>query len=1351
VTSEANPRDGLGGHYEVLQLLGTGGAATVHRARDARTGRTVALKRLRPAEGTDRGRLEELFRQEFHTLAHLSHPNIVAAYDYGVDEAGAYYTMELLDGGDLQERVPLEWRAACAVARDVCSALSIVHSRRLVFRDLSPRNIRCTADGKAKLLDFGALAPFGRTRLFVGTPAFAAPEAASLQTVDARTDLYSLGATLYFAITGRRPYAVASVPQLLASLQSTPTPPGQLIQGLPPELDALLVDMMQVDPTLRPASAAEVMERLGAIAGLDRTEHLLVSRAYLATPTLVGRDASIERFRRWLGLARQGIGSAVIVQGPRGAGRSRFLDACVLEAKLAGATALRAEAADSLSGDYGAARTLAAQLLDASPDEARKAAEPARAVLSAIAAALRAEGEAPPAEQPAHTVLQPALREWFVRVARSRPLVIAIDDVHEVDLASASLIALLAREVASSPLVIVASRPTDATIEPSKALELLEASSRAVRVGPLSAARTETLVRSSFGDVPNVEAIAARIHAVSGGLPRNVMHLAQHLVDAKIARYDAGAWVLPRSLGESDLPADMTAARRARVDARTADARALAQAFALAPDGIYSFDECVLLAGAEDGGRLIGALDELVQAEMVVTASSDFAVEKGFREALSGSVEAAVAPVLHARIARVLERRGDEEIRLARHLFAAGQEARGLDVLVGFSERSIELTGNNMVAFTRLFQSLPEGWLDIFDRAIALCLTLPGRRRKDPISLLIRVTGILSQLPIDAGKYFEPLFAQLRRDTGLDLWEAAADVADGGARLKGALGGAAARHAQGEAGGTVFDPKTAIGHLGRAVAAAAGVVSSCLAVDLVSLLPPLGPFAPLAPALSSWQALIDGLGARITGRTDLARSLYERQLARLAAPDRAGLDETYQRTQQLGIALVLGTIEAPMGLAATLERARVLEASPLHDVNAKRIRMLYHLWQGNLTEAERLRNEAEVLTVERARRQTNEGAHLPRELQAHALAEDLTRVKRTVASIEQLARSARGWVPVLHRAHAAYELIRGSVDRALAEIEASLAAMDPAGHPIWPDAAAAHVTTLLAAGRSVEARDTGEAYVAEATRRELGYETSYIRMPLAVAHARLGAAADATRHCDLVDEAFRALGTRGMNLGLACEARARVALELGDRDGFARHAATLAGHFRGTTSPALEAKYQRLMRAAQRKDAARDPAAAANAEGREVDTVVEALGSCKTQDEKLARALALLLQRSGASKGVLLTADDGQLVEAARVGIEEVPPEALARAQALWDEQCRLANATAMGTAPPHADSVLQETENASFQTVLLSHEVDGGLALTGVVLAATAPGETFRHPARMAVAVSRVVMGDRSAVLLES
>jgi hypothetical protein len=936
-------------------------------------------------------------------------------------------------------------------------------------------------------------------------------------------------------------------------------------------------------------------------------------------------------------------------------------------------------------------------------------------------------------------------------VAKERPLVVAVDDLHAIDFPSASLVALLAREAASTPLIVLASLPSEERRHRSKAIELLEAHSRSVQLGPLSIHRTERLLQSLFGEVANLQLAARSLHAISKGLPRDVMQLAQHLVDSGTVRYESGAWVLPNRFDEGVLPADMAQARRAKIDSLSSSARTIAQAMVLAPEGLYTFDECVMLSGDEDPAGVMRNLDELIGAELVLLSSKNYSLTgQGWREALRQSFDQKAGKALHARMARVFERRGGEDFRVAEHLLAAGDDDRGLDVLIHFSDVSHQQTSTSMEAFTRLIQSLPEHWLEVYDHALELCHAR-GRSEKDKLHLCIRVIGVLSQLSNDGGKYFAPLFARLRNDSGLDFYDAADPSMDPRARLETSLGRAGARWAAPDHGGALYDPKTAIALLGRAVAAAAGNVSSCLAVDLFKMTPPLAPFAPLAPALTAWQTLIDGLGARITAQVERARTIYVAQLARLAAPDRAGLDETYQKTQELGLALVLGTAEAAMGLESSLERARVLESSPLHDVNATRIRMLHHLWQGDLVEAERLRAEAEILTVERARRQTNEGAHLLRELLAHALAEDLMRVKRTLVAMEPLAAGAAGWRPALHWARAEYERIRGNLTMALAEIEAALRSMDPAGHPIWPNAVAAHVKILLGLDRLDEVRARAEAYLVEASERGIGYERNYVRMSLAIALARLGAGDEAIRHCETVLETFESLGTRGMNIGLAHETRARVALELADKEAFARFAALTANHFKMGGSAALAAKYERLVREAKRRDEIAGVAAPSREDGPSAtESVVRLFETCNTQEERMAGALTLLLQCTDTTEGVLFGSDDGQLVVRARVGEDDVPNDVLAYAQRFWDEQCREDDMTAI-TDGTHSDHDCYRGEKGQYYPVLLSHNVGGVLALTGMALLCTSRDVAFRAPGTLAVQVSRLVMGDQSAVLVAS
>ena len=167
--------------YQVEGMLGRGGMATVYVVHDSQTNERLALKALRSSGDDSRDqRAQQLFEREYHTLVQLAHPHIVRVHDYGLCRGLPYYTMEVLDGGDLKDHTGCDWQTACRMARDVCSALSLMHSRRLVYRDLGPRNVRWTEDGHAKLIDFGALVEMGGPQPAVCTPPVAAPEDAIL-------------------------------------------------------------------------------------------------------------------------------------------------------------------------------------------------------------------------------------------------------------------------------------------------------------------------------------------------------------------------------------------------------------------------------------------------------------------------------------------------------------------------------------------------------------------------------------------------------------------------------------------------------------------------------------------------------------------------------------------------------------------------------------------------------------------------------------------------------------------------------------------------------------------------------------------------------------------------------------------------------------------------------------------------------------------------------------------------------------------------------------------------------------------------------------------------------------------
>jgi len=272
------------GQYRVLGLIGRGGMGVVYRAEHIHLRREVAVKVFVNTVDTC-PRLLRRFHAEARAAARLHHPNLVACLDAGrchsADPKGPirdYYVMELVNGQDLdgfvRSRGPLPVSRVCDLFRQVADALAEAHRNGVIHRDIKPPNIIITPDWQAKLLDFGlALHPYRRMTepgTVLGTIGYMAPEQArDPHAVDARADLFSLGATMYWALTGRDPFPETG--NLLRDLQTrlTAAPPmvQQIRPELPEELCTLVNRMLSTDPDARPPSARVVSISL---AGLSR-------------------------------------------------------------------------------------------------------------------------------------------------------------------------------------------------------------------------------------------------------------------------------------------------------------------------------------------------------------------------------------------------------------------------------------------------------------------------------------------------------------------------------------------------------------------------------------------------------------------------------------------------------------------------------------------------------------------------------------------------------------------------------------------------------------------------------------------------------------------------------------------------------------------------------------------------------------------------------------------------------------------------------------------------------------------------------------------------------------------------
>jgi hypothetical protein len=260
----------LGG-YRVVSVLGAGGMGTVLEAEDPRLGRRVALKVMRPQLATALGTAR--FLREARAASAVEHDHIVPVFHVGEENGVLFLVMPLLKGESLDARLKREGRLPAAevarVGREMAAGLAAAHAAGLVHRDIKPANVWLEAPaGRVKLLDFGlargADATVTQPGTILGTPAYMAPEQARGNPVDPRADLFSLGAVLYRCATGRAPFTGTDTFSVLTSLAvDTPPAPRTLNPDLPPGVAGVIVQLLQKDPTRRPASAVEVARLLG--------------------------------------------------------------------------------------------------------------------------------------------------------------------------------------------------------------------------------------------------------------------------------------------------------------------------------------------------------------------------------------------------------------------------------------------------------------------------------------------------------------------------------------------------------------------------------------------------------------------------------------------------------------------------------------------------------------------------------------------------------------------------------------------------------------------------------------------------------------------------------------------------------------------------------------------------------------------------------------------------------------------------------------------------------------------------------------------------------------------------------
>ena len=640
------------GPYAVEAELGHGGTATVFRVRDLRASAqedlrpsgdlptsdpaVCALKLLGSLHGDEAGLAR--FRREFRTLSRLSHPNVLRVLESGVEDGRPWFSMELIDGEDLRALLP-QWAAlepndrfgrVQAVIIQAARALSYVHERGLVHRDVSPGNLVMAHDGTIKLMDFGLVSDGASEEELHGTVAYLAPERIRGEAFDGRADLYALGVVLYQLLTGKKPFQ-AHTPQGIMErhLHEAPKPPHELDPLVPDVLDRACLRLLAKDPAARFASANHLLHVLGDV---EPTVH-----EGRWPPRLVGRTS----YRAWLQDALDDIaagrqGGALVLTGGPGSGKTRLLNMAEHWASRRGLLVARGRGQPH-ARPFGAVAAWYEALRD-----------------GAESAELRAvfEGSATDVRLERYPVLS-AFRELVVRRA---PCVLLLDEAQHAAAATRDLIEYVVRntvELADLAVVVVIAIEGDG----EGPIPLLAGCRTAQRIHlpPLVPAEVEELVLGLVPEGPIATALGRRLHAETGGVPTLIAEMLRGLVDEGVLLREGHRWratIPAEALAERRLPLpdSLRAALAERLTPLDPVARDVARVVALARRAL-DLDTLADAIGGDES-RVYDAVSHLVDAEILL-------------ERRSGEVDQ--VELAHYRLSDVLVDELSEEERRAWH------------------------------------------------------------------------------------------------------------------------------------------------------------------------------------------------------------------------------------------------------------------------------------------------------------------------------------------------------------------------------------------------------------------------------------------------------------------------------------------------------------------------------------------------------------------------------------------------------------------------------------------------------------------------------------------------------------
>ena len=748
----------LGG-FRLGEIIGQGGMASVHRARDEASGRDVAVKVL-PLDAVDDEVDVQRFEREAALAASIVHPNVIGIFGSGREHGVLWTAMELAAGETLRQRLRRAGRMSAAdtiaIGRQVLSALVAAHDKGVLHRDIKAENVMVAEDGSVKVLDFGiakiATGPaLTRVDEIIGTVEYMAPEQILGDPVSPAADLYAVGVLLFELLTGELPFAGTSPAALVYNqLNEEPAAPSSLQSSVPRSLDRLVLRLLAKLPEDRCDSATALRELETVARRQDLTDLTGLTGSPSSTtemeaaqfrsrnfrPAFVGRDGEMQTLMSHLEPLASG-GRTVFIAGEAGVGKTRLTEEFRRRASANGMLCLAGSCLfdnslgpympfmdalgelfnlsdDELSPDE--RQALVDQLQDQSPELASlaKSSTTTAKVRTSFTAALGTEQ----GDDAARLRFFDAIFEVLHTAARQRPLVLILEDVHWSDDGSLNLFSHLVRRIADAPILLVVTyRPEEANDSLAKLLSQLDEDGGLDRLplGRLSRSAVVRLAESLFLEAEFGDDFDDFLYAQSQGNPFIAIEILKLLRSQQVLFCENDLWQVDPGFATQALPERVNALVLRRIDLLASEERELLQLAAVIGQ---RFNSTTLEAAS--GMSRIALLKQLFRLEKqhrlisAVDGTYEFTHSK-IREVLYEEIPWELRREYHRSVATILSRSAADidDSELGHHLFRGERFAEALRCL----ERAA-------VAAARLFSWREAGRL--FDQAAEACQQSDG-------------------------------------------------------------------------------------------------------------------------------------------------------------------------------------------------------------------------------------------------------------------------------------------------------------------------------------------------------------------------------------------------------------------------------------------------------------------------------------------------------------------------------------------------------------------------------------------------------------------------------------------------